>query len=122
MTWRGPTTPRDELLGTYTWRVRIRKYWMARRLPCAVCHRAIDYDGPRFLPGTRKVNPRALVVGHIVGRYQAKQLGWTQTQINSINNTRPECVACSNKSGQRLGAQVQRSRRKPFGLTDAHRW
>ena len=36
MTWRGPTKPRDPPLGTYTWRVRIRKYWIARRLPCAV--------------------------------------------------------------------------------------
>jgi hypothetical protein len=32
MAWRGPATPRDPLLGTYTWRVRIRKYWEAKRL------------------------------------------------------------------------------------------
>jgi hypothetical protein len=81
MTWRGPATPRDELLGTYTWRVR-------------------------------KLNPRALVVGHVTPRYYAKRAGWTEAQINSIANTRPECVQCSNRSGQQLGARVKNNRQQ----------
>jgi hypothetical protein len=122
MTWRGPSTPRDELLGTYTWRVRIRKYWEAKRLPCSICGREIQY-GPntRYLPGTHKLNPRALVVGHITSRYYAKRAGWTEAQINSIANTRTECVACSNRSGQQLGARVKNNRQQRQ-RTDRDRW
>jgi hypothetical protein len=123
MAWRGPPTRRDELLGTYKWRVTIRKYWVAKRLPCSICRRAIDYrPNSRYLPGTRKLNPRALVVGHIVSRYAAKRMGWTEAMINSVSNTRPECVACSNRSGQQLGARVKNSQQQVRRTDDRDRW
>jgi hypothetical protein len=122
MAWRGPATPRDPLLATYTWRVTIRRYWVAKRLPCSICGRAIDYrPNSRYLPGTRKLNPRALVVGHIVSRYTAKRMGWSEAEINSISNTRPECVQCSNRSGQQLGARVKNNRQQRR-LDDRDRW
>jgi hypothetical protein len=110
MAWRGPRTANDPLLTNHHWRVTVRNHWKRLRLPCARCHRPIAYDAPRYLGGRRRVNPRALVVGHIVDRYAAKRMGWTDEQINALTNTQPECVDCSNKSGARLGQKVQRAR------------
>jgi hypothetical protein len=93
----------DPLLTTYTWRVTIRGHWLQLRLPCARCGRPIDYDGGRYLPGTRRVNPASLAVGHIVGRDQAKRMGWTDQQINALSNTQPEHARCSDASGARYG-------------------
>jgi hypothetical protein len=39
------------------------------------------------------------VVGHVIGRDQAKQLGWSDDKINSRANTQPEHVRCSASSG-----------------------
>src|SRR5215212_4935515 len=105
MAWRGPRTANDSVLTSHHWRRVVRPYWQRRRLPCSRCGRAIDYDGPRYLitaSGKRTMNPRALVVGHKVSRYEARRLGWTETQINALTNTQPECQACSNRSGARL--------------------
>ena len=113
MPWRGPKTAasRDPLLHSTAWRRTIRQHWQRLRLPCARCRRPIDYDGPQYLVvrGRKKQNPRYLVVGHIVSRYEAKRRGWTEQQINSLTNTQPECVACSNRSGAQLGQRVQRA-------------
>lgn len=107
MAWRGPTKPTDPLLQTAAHRGN-RAYWLRLRLPCARCKRAIDYDGPRYIVvnGRRRQNPRYLVVGHIVSRYEARLLGWTAEQINTLSNTQPECTACSNRSGAQLGQKV----------------
>jgi hypothetical protein len=125
MTWRGPRTANDPLLTTHHWRKVVRPYWIALRLPCARCHRMIDYDGPRFirsLTGRRTINPRALVVGHIVSRNRAKRMGWTEDQINALSNTRPECQDCSNKSGAREGNQMQRLSMKRSRIDTSRRW
>jgi hypothetical protein len=110
MTWRGPRTPNDPVLTSHHWRTVVRPYWQRRRLPCSRCGCAIDYDGPRYLTtpsGKRAMNPRALVVGHIVSRYAARRAGWTEAEINALSNTQPECQACSNRSGARLGQRVR---------------
>src|SRR5215203_164723 len=109
MAWRGPRTARDPLLASKQHRAN-QQYWRTQRLPCAICGAMIMYDGPYYLPGTRRLNPRSLVVGHIVSRHRAKQLGWTERQINALTNTRPECRDCSNKGGARLGQKVQHPR------------
>ena len=127
MTWRGPKTAasRDPLLHGTAWR-QIRKHWLTLRLPCARCGRAIAYDGPQYLidsRGRRRQNPRYLVVGHIVSRYQARRMGWTEAQINSLTNTQPECVACSNRSGAQLGQRVQATRQTARAQLDtSRRW
>jgi hypothetical protein len=120
--WRGPRkSGKDPLLARAAHYKRNRAHWQRLRLPCAVCHRGIDYDGPNIINGRQ--NPRALVVGHIVSRYWAKRMGMSEVQINALSNTRPECRECSNRSGARLGRQVQQaSRRVRTGLTDSHRW
>jgi hypothetical protein len=120
--WRGPRkSGKDPLLARAAHYKRNREYWQRLRLPCAVCAKAIDYDGPRTINGRQ--NPRSLVVGHIISRYQAKLMGLSPTQINALSNTQPECQSCSNKTGARLGRQVQRvNRRVRVGATDAHRW
>jgi hypothetical protein len=92
---------RDRLLDGAIWRA-IRAYWLALRLPWARCGLPIDYDTVRCLKwadGTKIVNPWSLVVGHVIGRDQAKQLGWSDDKINSRANTQPEHVRCSVSSG-----------------------
>jgi hypothetical protein len=123
MAWRGPkSSGKDPLLARASHYKRNRQHWQRLRLPCAVCGRPIDYDGPNIVNGRQ--NLRALVVGHKVSRYHAKRMGWPEAAINSVS-TQPECRACSNRSGARLGRQVQRANAKGglrFGLTDASRW
>lgn len=99
----------DRLLTGKHWRTTIRGYWQqpANRRPCARCGRRIDYDAPRYWPGTRRVNGASLVVGHIVGRHQAKALGWSDEQINALSNTQPECARCSDSSGATYGNQLR---------------
>jgi 5-methylcytosine-specific restriction endonuclease McrA len=122
MVWRGPReSGKDPLLARASHYKRNRKHWQRLRLPCAVCGRPIDYDGPNLIGGRQ--NLRALVVGHRVSRYHAKKLGWSESMINSVSNTQPECRACSNKSGAQLGRQGQRAKAKlKFAASDAHRW
>ena len=63
--------------------------------------------------GKRRLNPRALVIGHVISRYEAKLLGWTAAMINDISNTRPERMDHSLRSGGRLGASIQQQGRQP---------
>jgi hypothetical protein len=125
MTWQGPRTANDPTLTGRAWR-DIRKHWVRLRLPCARCGYAIDYDGPRYLAtstGRRRQNPRYLVVGHIVSRYEARLRGWTEQQTNALANTQPECQACSNSSGARLGQRVQRTKATTRAALDtSRRW
>lgn len=122
MTWAAKQ--RDPLLGTYTWRVTIRQHWVRLRLPCARCKQPIDYAGPRYytVRGKRRLNPRYLVVGHKVDRYQAKLMGWTEQQINAISNTQPECARCSHSSGAKLGQRVSAQNVKAQAPEESRRW
>jgi 5-methylcytosine-specific restriction endonuclease McrA len=119
--WRGPQKPSDPLL-TATSHKRNKAHWRRLRLPCQLCGRQIDYTGPRYLNG--KQNPASLVVGHVVSRYHAKRMGWSEAEINSLANSRPECQACSNRMGASLGATVKNGRHGGvrFSRTDADRW
>jgi hypothetical protein len=124
VTWRGPrASGKDPLLARASHYKRNRQHWQRLRLPCAVCHKAIDYDGPNIINGRQ--NPRALVIGHKTSRYLAKRLGWPEVAINALANSQPECRECSNRSGARLGRQVQRAnvngRFRP-SRTDRDRW
>jgi hypothetical protein len=124
MAWRGPKSAgKDPLLAKSAHYRRNRKHWQRLRLPCAVCGRAIDYTGSNVVNG--KQNLRALVVGHRVSRYHAKRMGWTEAQINSLQNSQPECRQCSNRSGAQLGRAVQQAKAKAklrFSASDASRW
>jgi hypothetical protein len=124
VTWRGlRASGKDPLLARASHYKRNRQYWQRLRLPCAVCGRAIDYDGPNIINGRQ--NLRALVVGHVVSRYHAKRMGWSEAMINSAANTQPECRACSNRTGAQLGRQVQRANAKAkvrLSVSDASRW
>jgi hypothetical protein len=122
--WRGPKeSGKDPLLARASHYRRNRQHWQRLRLPCAVCGRAIDYDGPNLIGGRQ--NPRALVVGHRTSRYHAKLMGWSEAQINSLQNSQPECRRCSNRSGAQLGRAVQQAKAKAksrFSASDASRW
>lgn len=112
----------DPLLTTREWRVTIRGHWVRLGLPCARCGRAIDYDTGRYLPGTRRVNPASLVVGHIVGRDVARRIGWTDEQINALENSQPEHARCSDASGARYGNRKRGLRRSVSLAANASRW
>ena len=125
MAWRGPKKQaKDPLLARASHYKRNRKHWQRLGLPCAVCGRLIDYTGPNLINGRQ--NPRALVVGHIVSRYHAKLMGWSEAMINSLQNSQPECRRCSNRSGAQLGRQVQQAKAKvrvgARSASDASRW
>jgi hypothetical protein len=66
----------------------------------------IDYDGPTFwvVNGNPQLNPRALVIGHVVSRYEAKRLGWTAAMINDISNTRGVLPEAAGRGQQRQGS------------------
>jgi hypothetical protein len=95
----------DPLLQSPYWINVVRPFWKDPRnqRPCARCRGYIDYAAPRFYPGTRKVNPRSLAVGHIIERHKARAMGWSDDQINDISNTQPECARCSDSSGAKYG-------------------
>jgi hypothetical protein len=138
MVWQGPRTRPDPLLHTPMWRKVIRPYWQRRRLPCQCgCWppQPIAYDSPTYVVvnGRRRLNGASLVIGHVVSRYEAKQLGWTEQQINSLGNTRPERADHSLRSGAELGERVLRGRPPKTSLPvtppgpvrpidTAHRW
>lgn len=95
------------MLSSYHWVRVVRPYWVRRALPCARCGLDIDYVSGRYYPGTRKVNPYSLVVGHIVGRHEAKLMGWSDAQINALSNTQPEHARCSDQSGAQYGNRLR---------------
>lgn len=127
MATRGTRKGDDALLHTAQWRAH-RAHWMRpeNRRPCGVCTGVIDYDGPRYLPGTRTVNERYLHVGHIVGRHEARALGWSNEQINALTNTRPECAHCSGSTGATYGNQLRSVNMQAIPVTQrpitASRW
>lgn len=100
----------DPLLTSVHWRTVVRPHWRALRLPCARCGGLIDYESGRFVAGTRKVNPRSFIVGHVVGRDEARRMGWTDEQISAISNTQPEHARCSDRSGGQYLRQLQTGR------------
>ena len=85
----------DPLITGAAWKA-VRAHWMRVRGPCARCGRPIDYDrADRYWA--------SLDVGHIVSRDRARALGWTDAQINAINNTQPEHQRCNRVAGVRDG-------------------
>ena len=101
----------DPALKTAAWR-RIRAHWLASNRPCARCGGPIDRTAP-------KGHPRALVVGHIVGRDEARAAGWPESRTNALQNTQPECTECSARSGGAYAAAKHRPRARPI---EANEW
>ena len=100
--------PADKAYTTKQWAAN-RQHWRTVRRPCARCGKAIAYDAPYHITvrGKRTINPDALVVGHIVSKRRARRMGWTEAKTNALDNTQPECGACSVKSGAREGRKAQ---------------
>ena len=98
----------DPLLKGPDWSA-VRAYWLATDDPCARCGGWIDRT-----PGAR--GPRALDVGHIVSRDEARAMDWTRAEINALSNTQPECRRCSRSSGAAYGNR-KRGRERRAGVT-----
>lgn len=107
----------DPLLKTHAWQL-IKAHWRRVRDPCHRCGTPIDYDSPRYYEGTRRVNPHTLAVGHIVGRHEARLLGWTDAMINQLSNTQPEHARCSDTSGATYGNGIRSEAQPPMFAID----
>jgi hypothetical protein len=55
-------------------------------------------------------HPMSLTIGHIVGRAEGRARGWSERDLNTLANTRPEHTWCSNKSGAQTGRAIQGKR------------
>jgi hypothetical protein len=101
-----PTHPTgDPLLKRADWRAAIA-YWRGSNAPCARCGGRIDRR-------SKTRGPDSLDVGHVVSRYEARRLGWTDEQINALSNTRPEHARCNRADGARLGNANRREAAGP---------
>lgn len=100
----------DPLLKGPDWD-NVRAHWIARRDPCHLCGRTINYT--RGATG-----PDAFDCGHIIGRDQAKAMGWTRAQINALSNTRPECRQCSRSGGAQYGNKKRNTPTPPTLIID----
>lgn len=103
----------DPLLKGAQWRA-IRDHWIRRREPCHLCGSPLDYR-------VGATGPNAFECGHIVGRDEARTLGWTRQQINTIGNTRPECRRCNRSRGARYRNAKHRGR-APRRALEADEW
>lgn len=89
-----PTMPNDPGLKTKEWH-KIRAFWLTgggRTAPCARCGGEIDRRR-----GAR--GPWSLDVGHIVSRYEARRLGWSEDKIHAQENTQAEHRRCNRAAG-----------------------
>jgi len=124
----GPRRRADPLLTTHAWRL-VKQHWRDLRPPCMAprCHLPgipIDWDGPYLVTtpsGRRTINPAAFNCGHIVSRRRARRLGWPESRINDVSNTRAEHARCSVKDGAREGRAVQ-ARRHAALVAYTERW
>jgi hypothetical protein len=102
----------DPALGKQAWK-KLRVFWRQQGRPCWRCGLPIRYD-------LKWPHPLSMVVGHIVGRVEARERGWPESRINAISNTLPEHVACSNRSGAQSGRR--RKDKKPARVIVVDRW
>ena len=110
----------DPWLRHASWKRAVR-YWQGqhkvKHLDCARCGEPID----RRLKGQPR-GPWHLDVGHIVGRVQARALGWTVEQANDLRNTQPEHARCGRQAGAREGNTARRATlTRPVPVT-SRRW
>ncbi len=101
----GPADPRLKSATYKRTRAQLKREAKARGDCCARCRGAIDYDGPYWLSigGRRRVNPRAFVAGHRVGRADGGG--------DELANLQAECARCSIDSGAKDGSK--RAHRRP---------
>lgn len=92
--------PRDRLLG----RELAGDPGLLARAATALCslrladrlrHRSLSQESGR----NQDRQPVVASGRHVIGRDQAKQLGWSDDRINSRANTQPQHVRCSASSG-----------------------
>jgi hypothetical protein len=117
MPWSNGRRNADPSLGTYAWKQNTGLLETAT--PPLHTLRRTNRLHRQMAPSTQ---PR---VGHIISRHRARQLGWPDAQINALSNTQPECASCSNRSGAKLGRQIQDQTPVPITYQrpiTAHRW
>jgi hypothetical protein len=93
-------TPTDPWLSSGAWKTvsgRLRAEWLMIAksggvITCARCHKPIDLS-------LRYPHAGSLVVGHVVGRAEAKRRGWTMAMAHDRSNLQPEHKRCSQSAG-----------------------
>src|SRR4030095_1783214 len=81
-------------------------YGRAPQLPCAICHRIIDYTA------NGQTDRWSFHLDHIMPVATARARGWTDQQISAITNTPPPPRGANPRAGARLGQRRQRARRR----------
>jgi hypothetical protein len=105
------TAPGDPIYTRPDW-ASARRHWLHQQQPCARCGHPINYT-----PGAS--GPDSLDIGHILSKHHARAAGWTDGQINSLQNTQPEHRRCNRSHGARMGNQLRGRARPPFASSRA---
>jgi hypothetical protein len=121
MTWRGPRTPSNPLYSSRGW-AKVKNHWITLRHPICQAPRClypgipISYEKPL----TRRLSFNC---GHIVSVRNGLLRGWTQEQIWSLANSRPEHRACNIADGARQGQKAQAAKMAArVNLQTSRRW
>lgn len=69
----------------------------------------VGCQAPRCLATSRVITLGhrlwGLDAGHIVGKADARRMGWTDEQINALDNSRPEHRRCNRHAGARASGR-----------------
>lgn len=87
-------------------RRKVRLYWKAQQLPCAICGRAIDYELPAGHPMSFEVDE---ILPYALGG-----------SPYSIDNTQPAHRICNEQKGKKLGFTAKQPEAK--AITNSRRW
>lgn len=77
---------------------RLRDVVARARGACHLCGAGIDYSLPYYLPGTRKPNPDAYVVDHVIPIAKGGR--------HDLTNARAAHAGCNNKKRARIIAPI----------------
>jgi hypothetical protein len=102
----------DPIYKRRDWR-EVNTFWRSRnnlecQAPTCLC--------PHGRPIVDSEGPWRLECGHIVAKHMARQLGWSDAQINHLSNSRPEHSRCNRSAGTTYGNTV-RDRALPVPIT-----
>ena len=110
--------PLDDLYTQYYWHERLQVFAQKGR-ECVACGRV----GTLLIIGAERNGKRhvdlytddfvLMTVDHTMPKYQARQLGWSPSRIESIDNKQPMCDPCNGSKGHKVLTleQLQERRR-----------
>lgn len=77
---------------------RMRQHVRRRGGNCHICGQPVDYTIPYYMPGTRKPNPKAYVVDHVVPIAKGGK--------HDLSNGKAAHVSCNSQKRARIIAPI----------------